>query len=161
MAQFGSAKGKDGKPAKGQACAQKRALFVMDKDSILPAVVSLPPTSLQPFKAYLTGLISKRLPITGVVTKITLKKEKNSGGTEYAECVFSAVGALSAEEGKVMTGYGKMFGTMFRPTPPNAAEMNRPGGETKPAGDAPPPNVPGWTPAPKKPGFTGEDNAAH
>ena len=134
---------------RGQACAQKRALFVIAPDSILPAVVSLPPTSLAPFKQYLTALIGKRLPITGVVTKITLRAERNAGGTEYAEAVFSAVGQLSAEECVTLTNFGKMFGAMFRPTPPGAMDFVEHTRQA-PAAEVKPPNVPGWTPAQKK-----------
>lgn len=124
--QFGSAKGKDGKPAKGQACSQKKALFLLPEDSILPMYVSLPPTSLAAFKQYLIGLIGKRLPVTGVVTKITLAKQKNAGGTAYAEAKFEVVGTLDADATKKFTEFGKMFDGMFRPSIPGASEVSKP-----------------------------------
>ena len=122
--QFGSGM-KDGKPTKGQACSQRKALFVVPPDGILPIYLSLPPTSLAALKAYLTGLISKRLPITGVVTKITLGKEKNSGGTAYAEAKFSTVGVLDEETTKKFTAFGQMFDKMFRPEIPGGVEAVR------------------------------------
>lgn len=148
MAQFGTAKSKDGKPARGQACSQKRALFLVTEGEILPSILNLPPTSLAAFKGYLAGLISARKPITGVVTKITLTKSKNAGGTEYAEASFEAIGTLDDEAIAKMTGFGAMFSRMFgvstnltvnRQTP-NAAPSS-------PANAAPSskPNPPGWT----------------
>ena len=120
--QFGSGM-KDGKPTKGQACGQRKALFVVPTDSILPIYLSLPPTSLGALKAYLTGLIGKRLPITGVVTKITLGVEKNAGGTKYAEARFSVVGVLDEETTKKFTAFGRMFDSMFRPQIPGAEDL--------------------------------------
>jgi hypothetical protein len=121
---FGSAM-KDGKPSKGQACSQRKALFIVPPDSILPIYLSLPPTSLGALKAYLTGLIGRRLPITGVVTRITLAKEKNSGGTAYAEARFSIVGVLDEASTKKFTAFGKMFDQMFRPEiPGGSAEIS-------------------------------------
>jgi len=117
--QFGSAV-KDGKPQKGQACSQKKMLFLLPSDSILPMCVSLPPTSLAAFKQYLIGLIGKRLPVTGVVTKITLTKEKNAGGTAYAAARFEAINTLDPEATKKFTEFGKMFDKMFRPSIPGA-----------------------------------------
>jgi len=143
--QFGSAKGKDGKPGKGQACQQKKALFILPSDSILPVYLSLPPTSLGALKSYLTGLIGKRLPITGVVTRISLVKEKNSAGTAYAEARFSIVGTLDPEATKKFTAFGKMFDAMFRPSIP--------GREDSPRGDVVA-TVKG-TPVEAKPGWTG------
>lgn len=146
MAQFGTAVDQNGKPTKGQACGQRKAIFIMQPDSILPIYFSLPPTSLAAFKAYLAGLIGKRLPITGVVTKITLvKKAKN------AEAKFQCVGTLDAADMRKFTEFGAMFSKMFRPTIPgtdgddaatvtvDGQPVNRATGEfvsTQPAADA-------------------------
>lgn len=115
LSQFGSAKGKDGK-GRGQACAQRKAIFLLPSDAILPVFLSLPPTSLGSFKAYLTGLISKRLPVSGVVTRITLTKEKNRAGTAFAQAVFETVGVVDPETSRRFMAFGRMFDAMFRPT---------------------------------------------
>lgn len=117
LSQFGSAKGKDGK-GRGQACAQRKAIFILPADSILPVFLSLPPTSLAAFKAYLTGLIGRRLPVTGVVTRISLVKQKNRAGTTFAEAKFETVGVLDSETAKRFNSFGKTFDAMFRPTIP-------------------------------------------
>lgn len=134
FAQFGSAI-KDGKPQRGQACAEKRALFILEKDSILPTLLMLPPTSLGTWKKYLIGLIGKRVPIYGVVTKITLTKEKNSGGTEYAECRFSCEGKLDEAEAAAMKKFSDMFSAMFKPEPPEHDDATPITVEGKPASD--------------------------
>lgn len=88
---FGSAVDKSGNPAKGQACAQKKCLFVMQKDAILPCVLMVPPTSLTNLKQYLAALISARKPYFGVVTKIKLKAQKSAAGKDYGELTFEIV----------------------------------------------------------------------
>lgn len=146
MAQFGTARSKDGKPGRGQACSQKRTLFIILPDEILPAVLALPPTSLAAFKGYLAGLISTRKPITGVVTRITLNEAKNAGGTKYAEASFEAVGALDEATTARMTEFGRMFSTMFsaaKPAPTSVTVNRAPAGGSPAA--QPKNNPPGWT----------------
>lgn len=118
---FGSGM-KDGRPTKGQACSEKRALFILEKDSILPTFLLLPPTSLAGWKKYLIGLIGKRVPVTGVVTKITLAEKKNAGGTKYAECRFTCEGKLDEAEAATMSKFSAMFSTMFKPERPDSDE---------------------------------------
>lgn len=158
--QFGSGM-KDGKPTKGQACSQRKALFIVPTDSILPIYLSLPPTSLGALKSYLTGLIGKRLPITGVVTRISLVKEKNSGGTAYAEAKFSIVGVLDEATTKKFTAFGKMFDQMFRPeipggSPEVVATVNGTPVGAKPIVDAARPEE-GWTAGAKPEGDKPEE----
>lgn len=88
---FGSATDKNGVPTKGQACSQKKCLFILKPDSILPSVLMVPPTSLVPLKQYLASLISARKPYYGVVTKITLKSERSKSGKDYGELRFEMV----------------------------------------------------------------------
>ena len=64
-------------------------------------MLSLPPTSLK----YMRDYIAKRVILKGfrcwqVVTRITLKKEKNAAGIAYSRAVFSFVGKLSSEKEK-------------------------------------------------------------
>ena len=64
-------------------------------------MLSLPPTSLK----YMRDYIAKRVILKGfrcwqVVTKITLKKEKNANGIAYSRAVFTFVGKLNPEKEK-------------------------------------------------------------
>ena len=44
--------GSDPKGGKGKACAEKRMLFVLRKDDVLPIVIMVPPTSLKGIREY-------------------------------------------------------------------------------------------------------------
>jgi hypothetical protein len=108
MAAFGS----DNR-GKGQACKQIKRLFLLRPDSMLPLVVTLPPTSIRPAQRYLLRLAGRGLKYQGVVTRITLEKEKNSGGIAYSKAVFGMVAALDAGQAKVMEDYVKEVAPSF------------------------------------------------
>ena len=76
---------------KGKACNERKLLFFMMPDSVMPRVVSLPPTSLGAFKKYLTRLTSGIVPYPAVVTEIGLTPKTNSGGQAYHEASFRMV----------------------------------------------------------------------
>lgn len=76
-----------------QACSQKRLLFMVLKDEILPCVVSAPPTSLKSTKKFLLGLSSRRKKFTSIFTKLTLVKKD-----EYAVIVFESGGEVPNPE---------------------------------------------------------------
>lgn len=93
--QFGSA----GDGSNGKACKNGHRVYILREGEVLPLLLTLPPTSLKGFKDYL----AKRVVLKGkrswhVVTRVTLKKEQNSGGIKYSSCVFSKLGDLSAEQ---------------------------------------------------------------
>jgi hypothetical protein len=93
MAQFDSAlKGE------GQACKAIRRIFMVTQDTLLPTLISVPPTSLQPAKSYMVRLASHQTSYFEVVTKLTLEKTKSAGGVEYSKIRFSSAGALSEKE---------------------------------------------------------------
>lgn len=93
---FGSAVDKNGRPAKGQACSQKKCLYIMKQDSILPCVLNVPPTSLIILKQYLAALISARVPYFGVLTRIKLAACKKNG-KDYAELRFEMVERITED----------------------------------------------------------------
>ena len=94
-AKFGTATNAKGEPARGQACTQKHQIFMLMQDGILPIVLNIPPTSLKNSKSYLLKLISRRKKISGVVTRLTLVKDRNNDGMEYSKVVFTNVGDVS------------------------------------------------------------------
>ena len=92
--QFGS--DADGR---SKACKNMRRLYLLLAGEPLPLVFTIPPTGLKGFKNYL----SKRVVLRGkrahqVVTRITLKKEKNATGIAYSQPVFTKAGELTAEQ---------------------------------------------------------------
>lgn len=89
MAEFGSAE-----KGEGQACKQMKRIYVVPKGSILPILVTAPPTSLQAVKRYMLRLAGHSTPYYGVVTRFTLTKEKNARNIEYARLNLSSVEVL-------------------------------------------------------------------
>lgn len=87
--QFGSGEG-----GRGKACKNMYRLYILTEDSLLPLVLTLPPTSLSAWKSYRTLLITKGLKACSVVTKITLNR-KESNGNAYAVAAFRNAGDLS------------------------------------------------------------------
>ena len=88
-----------GSDDKGKACKNVHRVFILREGNPVPLVLSLPPTSLK----YMRDYIAKRVILKGfrcwqVVTKITLKKEKNAAGIAYSRAVFTFAGKLSTEK---------------------------------------------------------------
>jgi len=160
MAQFGTSRGKDGQPGRGQACQQRRALFIVSTGEILPTILELPPTSLGTWKTYLASLISARLSISAVETEITIKTERSKGGQEYAECQFKIARKLDPADAASMREFGAIFAKTFTrrpvstPTPAAVTVNGAPAGArevvdtqaaaSKPAETKPRVEPPGW-----------------
>lgn len=94
MAKFGTAR--EGK-GRGQACKQIRLLFMMSKESILPFVVSLPPTSVQAIRKYFLRLAGNVIHYSAVETELKLEKTKNQDGIEYSRISASVCRRLDSE----------------------------------------------------------------
>ena len=102
---FGS---KDGE-TNAKACKESVVLFLLRPDNIMPILVRVPVSSKMLFQRYMTRLIGKMIPVSGVVTKITLEKTTNKSGQPYAAYHFEAVEALSTEEAEKARAFGKKF----------------------------------------------------
>lgn len=83
----------------GQACKNGKRIFMMTPGSLMPIMVTVPPTSMKACKQYFAGLSSQN-PVMyyGVVTKMSLKKEKNATGIEYAQIVFERGETLNEQQ---------------------------------------------------------------
>ena len=113
---FGS---KDGE-TNAKACKESVVLFLLRPDNIMPILVRIPVSSKMIFQRYMTRLIGKMIPVSGVVTKITLEKTTNKTGQPYALYNFEAVEALSTEEAENARNFGKKFMELV-----NASDVNR------------------------------------
>lgn len=100
---FGS---RDGE-TNAKACKESVALFMLRPDNIMPIIVRIPVSSKLIFQRYLTRLIGNMLPISGVVTKITLEKTTNKAGQPYSVYNFEAVEVLSDDEAANAKAFGK------------------------------------------------------
>lgn len=113
---FGS---KDGE-TNAKACKESVVLFLLRPDNIMPILVRVPVSSKMLFQRYMTRLIGKMIPVSGVVTKITLEKTTNKSGQPYALYNFEAVETLSTEEAENARNFGKKFMELV-----NASDVNR------------------------------------
>lgn len=78
----------------GKACAEVAHVFLIMPDRLLPAVLSLPPTSLRPLKQYRMRLTSAGLKYYWVMTKVKLEKAKSKSGITYSQSKFLAGDAI-------------------------------------------------------------------
>lgn len=107
-AQFGTAD-----KGAGQACKQRRLLFLLREGNLLPAVVSIPPTSLKASKQYMVALVSRGIPLHGVLTRITLEKASNAAGIAHARAKFAMGERLSAEQTAQIAAYAETMRATF------------------------------------------------
>ena len=85
-----------GKGGRGKACKEMRRLLIMPDDSQIPAIMSIPPTSVLNWDNYNSGLQS-RVPkeaYFSVHTIIAAEKTTNPEGIVYSKVVFRTDGPL-------------------------------------------------------------------
>ena len=84
-------------------------LFLLRPGNVLPLLVRVPVTSKVLFLKYTARLTSTLIPLSGVVTRITLKKATSRGGKPYALFCFEAVSVLGTEEAASAKAFAKRF----------------------------------------------------
>lgn len=80
----------------GKACKEKRMLYLLRPDSILPLVVQAPSTSIPNVFRYVTQLGNEETKFETVFTRITLEKV-NAGALSYSKVVLRNMGAIPEE----------------------------------------------------------------
>lgn len=90
---------KFGPDGSGKECKNIHRVYFLREGNPVPLLISLPPTSLKPMRDY----IGKRILLKGMrcydaITKITLKKDKSSGGIDFSRAVFTFVDKLTDEQ---------------------------------------------------------------
>ena len=102
---FGS---KDG-DSKAKACKESVTLFLLRPENIMPIIVRIPVSSKVRFQRYMTRLVGRMIPLSSVVTRITLEKTTNKTGQPYSLYNFEAVAELAPEEAESARAFGKRF----------------------------------------------------
>jgi hypothetical protein len=87
MSQFNSSVDDKGQAGKGQACQLRHVLMLLRPTSLLPIVLSVPPSSLKEVKNYLLRLVNTATKFNQTTTRFSLKKAKSSNGIEYSQIV--------------------------------------------------------------------------
>jgi len=72
--------GSDPKGGPGKACKELRQLFMLRPEDRLPALLTLPPTSLKPWRQYKWQLTNAGLVYYGVLNKFGLRQRPNKAG---------------------------------------------------------------------------------
>ena len=102
--QFGS----DGNN-KGKACKNMRMLYLLRSGEYMPLLISLPPTSIKPFKEFLNrAFVYRRRATYGSLIQIGLKKE-NNGRNDYSVATFRLVRDFQGEELAQIRAYANGF----------------------------------------------------
>jgi len=112
FSQFGS-----DKAGRGQACKQMEQWFLLPENALLPLVVTLPPASLAGARKYRLNLTNAMLAIGSVVTRLTLAKDTNPDGQEYAYAVPSLHSKLDAGDAERARGYADSIRTVLDRAP--------------------------------------------
>ena len=102
---FGSKNGDSN--AKG--CKEQVQILLLRPDNIMPVIVRVPVSSKLLFQKYMIRLIGKMIPLSGVVTKITLEKATSREGKPYALYNFEMVKQLSPDEAANAKAFGQKF----------------------------------------------------
>ena len=108
--------GTDSKTGRGKACKNMWRLFLLQPDGgVFPIMVTLPPTSRRAWIDFAQKRIfGKGRELYETMVKITLAKEKNKDGVEYAKAQFAIMGALSEEAAQRMQEYSAAVMGMTR-----------------------------------------------
>lgn len=106
LSQFGSAA-----QGAGQACSQRRPLFVMQHNEILPLIVSLPPTSVRPCIKYFMRLSGNSQRFNSVITGIGLGTPV---GKTYAQATLRRLELLEGQDVEHFRAITKAFRPILR-----------------------------------------------
>ena len=102
---FGS---KDG-DTNAKACKESVVLFLLRPDNIMPIIVRVPVSSKLRFQRYMTRLVGRMIPLSSVVTRITLEKATNRTGQPYSLFNFEAISELDTDEAANAKAFSQRF----------------------------------------------------
>jgi hypothetical protein len=98
----------------GKRCSERRLLFILRKNDQIPIMVVVPPSSLKNVKSYFLRLTQNNVPFYGVITGLTLEKDKSQSGITYSKVVFNAKGILTDEDSSMFESYAEFFGNVIK-----------------------------------------------
>jgi len=105
-----------GKEGRGKACKNMRLLYLLRSGEYMPLELTLPPTSLSPFKEFLNKAFTLRRRATyGSVVRIGLKK-MNNGKDDYSVATFQRLYDFSGEQLAQIRAYADGFKTQIKTT---------------------------------------------
>lgn len=111
FAQFGS----DGR-GDGQACKQMIRLLVMTKKTIIPFMLSLPPTSIKEWRQYTMKLLAAQLRPDIVVTRFTIDVRSNKDGIKYGVANFVMASELDPKDAAALQAFSQTVAPILSST---------------------------------------------
>jgi len=102
-----------GSKGRGQACSARKLVLALTKDSALPVLVDLSPTSAGALEQYLLRVAGRRLAYYQIETKLKLEKITSGGGIVYSKLDPHFSRILSDDEQAQAASYMKALGGMF------------------------------------------------
>lgn len=104
-----------GSAGRGKRCKNKRYLYLLRPNSLLPVKMILSAGSLKPFDDYVVRrLFARGLATWSVATKITLEKVQNADGQAYSRAVFDVAAVLEKDQAAKMAEYAKNIKAITR-----------------------------------------------
>lgn len=97
-------------------CNEKRNMFILPANVILPYVLSVPQMSIKPMKDYIMRLTQVGQKVSHITTKVTLVKTKNKRGIPYSELRFTKMNDLSEDQIVMVENYNKSFARVIDAT---------------------------------------------
>lgn len=109
MAEWGSGKGR------GQACKSLRRLIVLVEGWTMPAIMTLPPTSIKPFDMYASACArTKGSAYFTNVTRIELSQETNGDGIKFSVAKFAVERPLNEGELQAVFEIRRQYSELVR-----------------------------------------------
>lgn len=123
LAQFGS-EVRDGQPARGQACSQRRLLFIMRPDELMPTVLSIPPTSLKNNRTYFLKLGSRTISYYGAITRFGLEAAQSADGHAHPKVTFRKQATIEGEQLEALKAFQAQIGPSLAKVRASAADFD-------------------------------------
>ncbi len=107
--------GSDPKGGRGKWTKNQHRVYLLRPGHMLPELITLPPTSIQPFGKWK----GKRILLGGfghtanVLARITLASETNGAGTTYSECRFAVAAVLDPADAAKAFALGEQLQPLF------------------------------------------------
>lgn len=84
-AAWGSEVKPDGTSGKGQACKEKRRVFIVQGDAEVPVLLVVPTSSIREYDEFISARLARKIPNTAAETIFRLHPETSGDGFKYAK----------------------------------------------------------------------------
>lgn len=98
-----------GKNGVGTACGERKILYVLRPEDVLPIRLALPATSFRNLRRYNLALLNKRMRVSGVATEFGLTQVQSKSGITYSQATFAVAGTLNPETAARAKAYAMLL----------------------------------------------------